>query len=1149
VLKTGGENLDARLLRFRTNPASEDAGELAEQLLSRSRGADALEVLEARLEAAPGDVGALLTAGRAYLQIGELLKAQQALMQAAKLAPEQGAAYRWLGEVLLKRGDPERAAKVLAKAKALGGADPEVEPLLARATRLARLAEAELPGAFPSEPVTAKLASSPGAVPAPKVAAPPAPSRRLHGTQIGLGPVVAPAPRAPRAEPGAGLEEATVVAEDLRSQFADAMSQVPEARRRYGSLPDDFDDQPTSMMDRAMLDELSSEGFGVAPRGAKPAPRPAPTPPRPAPPRVSAPAAPPPPSRASIPASVPPPRAPAPLGAADEPVTRVASPLASRPEATEDPATRVAKAPSRRSAGGRAGPGEERGRAGEAQVDAILRVLEEERIFEPPASATPTWSEKTAKVGTRVGPMLAVVWVFGLLLAGGAYFGWRHWIDTQKAEARGLRDEAAALALRGDGSDLVEALGRLDRAHALHPTAKEGRALRVVLLAEQVLEGGDPDVSRLRPAIADAEREHVDGALLRAANAVVAFVEARPDRALELLGEDAEASDDPWVLYLRGRLLSRLGGQGAADVLQAATRAEPRLLVGELALVEIDAGRGERAAALERLERLLAHEPDHLRAQLFHAFLTSDTEAPDAVLGRVAALEPRLADAAPTDRALARVVEAHAARRKGDTPRALAAIERAAAEPSTSPALLVLVAREAEALGELGKAQRAAAAAVAAAPQDARARALLAEIALARGDAQSALRTLGALSIEDPEVLRLSARAALALGGSSLEAADRAMDAYLEANDGAPVEMRALALRMKARRGGASEALGAAERLVRQAPGDPDALVALAEVALGAREPAKARAAVDRLVEARPDDAEAQFLLGRAARMAGEAEPARAAFARALELSPTFGEAEVALGYLLLDMGRYEDAEALYQAMARGGRLASGGSLALVARLGRVEALLGLGRVADAKVQLEGVQASDAERAEARITAARVDLAGGRPADALGRVRPLAGAEGASADVIALYGDALYEANETTSASREYERALGLDAGHPEALLGYAQVLVRGEKYGDAETILERAREALDRRIRPPALRARYFVLLGKAQLERGDLDAARTSLREATTLAGAPAEAWFQLGEALSGANAPEARASYTRYLELAPDGPFAARARRAIR
>ncbi len=180
---------------------------------------------------------------------------------------------------------------------------------------------------------------------------------------------------------------------------------------------------------------------------------------------------------------------------------------------------------------------------------------------------------------------------------------------------------------------------------------------------------------------------------------------------------------------------------------------------------------------------------------------------------------------------------------------------------------------------------------------------------------------------------------------------------------------------------------------------------------------------------------------------------------------------------------------------------------------------------------------------------ARLALAEGRPDEALLPLLSLASAATASPEMIALYGDALYAAGETASATETYERALGLDPDHPESLLGFATLLARGEKWREAQEALARARSAVSARIRPPSLMARLLVLDGRVSLERGERDAALRDLRAATVLAGAPAEAWFYLGEVLAGRSSPDARTAYEAYLERAPDGPLAARARRAIR
>jgi len=151
--------------------------------------------------------------------------------------------------------------------------------------------------------------------------------------------------------------------------------------------------------------------------------------------------------------------------------------------------------------------------------------------------------------------------------------------------------------------------------------------------------------------------------------------------------------------------------------------------------------------------------------------------------------------------------------------------------------------------------------------------------------------------------------------------------------------------------------------------------------------------------------------------------------------------------------------------------------------------------------------------------------------------------------VLALFGDALFAAGEVDAAAIQYDAALVIDDGLPEALVGRASVAIRAEHAGDALEYLSRAEQSLADRIRPPAFRARYLTALGRARFAGGrdQADAARDALRRATEIPGAPPEAFFFLGESLAGMNSPDARAAYQRYLELAPDGELAGRARRA--
>jgi tetratricopeptide (TPR) repeat protein len=65
----------------------------------------------------------LVAIARMYVGASRLGEAQGLLVSAGKMAPRDPEAFRWLGEVLLRRGDSERASKVLDQAIALGRND------------------------------------------------------------------------------------------------------------------------------------------------------------------------------------------------------------------------------------------------------------------------------------------------------------------------------------------------------------------------------------------------------------------------------------------------------------------------------------------------------------------------------------------------------------------------------------------------------------------------------------------------------------------------------------------------------------------------------------------------------------------------------------------------------------------------------------------------------------------------------------------------------------------------------------------------------------------------------------------------------------------------------------------------------------------
>ncbi len=1187
---------------------------LARDLLDAGRHADAGDVLGKALESDPEDGELLLLDGRIRFAGGDLLGAQAALLKAARSLPRNKEPFRWLGEVLLKRGDPARAAKVLSRARAIDANDRAIHLLEERALRLSEVA-----ARAGSEEAArqARASYEPRAEPQRPADSEPPEERTVIRTDLteqlrsmtaaadeaaAAPPLTAPSPDAFSAD---FEDEPTNVVGD--EAVLDAMQHV---RGRVASEPVSGEYEPATVMEPVRSKTSTSPGAAAAPippppkrdlRPKKPSDSPfgasddeidsalgalsgkkksafadvadpfAPAPPMP--PRGGMPKAPPlPPKR---PLAAAPPAEPAEEKLAPPPFAVTADPFAA-PDLDPEPAVEApvleeperprGPAPEPSPPALDASPPEPAADAplgGESKenVDQILRMLKDEGLFEPPTGTATGWAnraevKKSERGGTRVGVWLGVVWVLALLAGGGGWFGWQEWLEYRHAEAARFVAMATEEAYGGDHADLVDAERHLREARDLHPQDTSGPTLLLFVHSQRALEDGAFEAGYLRPSIARAERmegEEIE-AYLQAARAVMTAAEGGFEQARERIGQALEARpDDPAILYLAGRLEQRLGEDDALGHLEAASEAEEALNAPRIALAEAryDEGRAEEALAL--LDEVLARDDEHLRAGLWRRFMTSDSDEPAAALSSLLELEEGLADlGAPTDHVLFQLTKARLSRREGNTEAAGDAVDAALRAGGSEPRLLSLVATEGRRAGRLVASEMAARQAVERAPSNPEFRKLLAGIQLARRNGRAALATLADMDASDPDVLEMRAESALLVGTEeALTAAAQGLDAYVEGTEDPGVGVQALRIRTHVGLGQAQEMLSEARALVREAPGDPSAALALGEAALALYEPETAVEALDQVVRADSEHAEGHYLLGRAKRMAGDAEGAEAALRRALELTPEHTEAKLALGGLLLDMGSFEAADTLYTSLARSGRSTSGRAVTVAGRLGRVEALVGLGRLDDAQVQLEALTDDVREAPSARITAARLAIAQGRNGEAVQALQPLARGESPAPSVLALYADALLAVGQAEPASEASAAALEADAGLPEALVGQAELAVRSEREDDALELLGRAQRVLEQRIRPPAMHARIHTLAGRAHLLRGRSgeEDARTALRRAIESEAAPPEAHFFLGEALAGENSPDARASYERYLELAPEGAFAARARRAIR
>ncbi|MEY4576435.1 MAG: hypothetical protein RL701_1138, partial [Pseudomonadota bacterium] len=242
------QSLNARLLRFRAQPESEDPYALADDLLAHDRFADARTVARGAQRPDREEDGALLLIeGRSFMGERDLVRAQAVLQRAVRAAPDLQPVYRYLGEVLLKRGDPQRAVKTLQRALQLDPQDAEAATLAARSEYLSEAAfgslealpsleEASVRAAPGSDLRETRQGIKPGA---PRIQ-PPAPLRQ-------------PPPAAPARQPEPPTP--TVVARKLPTPYmAKPTEQTRPTRSRKRR-----DDESTAAFQQRERDEVAAE--------------------------------------------------------------------------------------------------------------------------------------------------------------------------------------------------------------------------------------------------------------------------------------------------------------------------------------------------------------------------------------------------------------------------------------------------------------------------------------------------------------------------------------------------------------------------------------------------------------------------------------------------------------------------------------------------------------------------------------------------------------------------------------------------------------------------------------------------------------------------------------------------------------------------
>jgi tetratricopeptide (TPR) repeat protein len=762
--------LEEMLARWRKNPDAQLTLALCSTLASSKREELVREVGVAAETWHRKDLPVMMAVGRMYLESGLLAEAQSALVNAGKIDPNAAEPYRYLGEVLLRRGDAARSEKVLARAIQLGRGDDETKLWHERASvylglqkRVGPQAVADelsrtvpmvnsIPpptlgtnGSDDLEASTVRGAQAVGAVPVieeelptqrkSSLPPPPAPPRapRFGGTQMGVAPPGLNSTQLGVAPPRLGSTQMGVAPQGL----ATAVSSGGPVRGgvRVGA-PKANDALPSWDLAEAaaadVIDGPSAPAFAGAQFAAAP---------------FSAPIPPPAPIPQFSPGVLPqPPAAASPF--AGPPATPFAVPAPSPFQPTPfQPSPAVAP--------GYSGAGEDP--LGVPDANEVLQQLAVAGIYDPQVTAPPPWEAPKARRPRGLWFLLGVVGVV-LLGAFGAHRYQSTVREKELAEARALEGEVKGLLRQGTPQSLQTSEEKFKRIFELDSTSQPAallwlhhRALGALVLDEEP-RGISGAIHRLETLGAPADQiatGKLGSALIEGDLAAAAGIMAKLDPI---------ATNDPVYQLLSGVVLDRAGEPGALARYRKAIELDPELqlahvLAGQLALLQ---GGSEAKLVLDAALVKLGNAPaaKALRA-LAWALGPRDAALPgDATLNDEERRSlPRLLRAVP----MATTALQKLAQGEGDAAmEALASAVAASGSPQVS-SWLGFMALEA---GDIEMARSAALRAMRFSAVYVGARILAARVAVAAGRLEEAKKAIEGLEPNDPQVAIVHAAAA-----------------------------------------------------------------------------------------------------------------------------------------------------------------------------------------------------------------------------------------------------------------------------------------------------------------------------------------------------------------------------------------------------
>jgi predicted Zn-dependent protease len=593
--------LDELLNSWRSNPDADATIAVCSYLGSSKRDELIREVGASAETWHAANAAVMLAVGRMYLDASLLQEAQTALVAAGKADARDARPFRFLGEVLLRRGDAVRGEKVLARALQLSGADDDAELWHERAVLFSALQKRVGPEAVAAEvarsmPRQVSVPPPPGSDPLPSFGLEestrprnePLPAARVarKATLLGL----ADANPLPRFGSAPGQESADPIQVSESDLLDTPTGDLPPGRTQVPASAKPGPRQqvaasgakPGVTLNKPNLKATQVGGFqaNAAPPAAKPAPfigKPSLA--RPIPKRLELDDAvtvitPPPFNAPPILDSVPPPPAPVPMSPAPPLVApfRSAPPVFSREAETMPPFGAFAAPPAS------SAPVTDPAHPSPAVV---MEHLARVGLYEPGGGAAPAW-ENPPRQKSR-GPVAMLIATLVLAAAGGGVYAYSRKVKAERAqEAETLNAQVDKLLKTGSPTELRATDDRLTRSFELDSRSQragrlwlQNRVLSALLLPGET-RGIDAAVYRGRQ-VGLPEKDLLVG---KVASFLVEGDVA--GGAALLVAGDKSSGTDPYYQLAAGAVLERAGDSRALERYAAAVQLAPELVPARL---------------------------------------------------------------------------------------------------------------------------------------------------------------------------------------------------------------------------------------------------------------------------------------------------------------------------------------------------------------------------------------------------------------------------------------------------------------------------------------------------------------------------------------------------------------------------------------